>query len=201
MGREGFRYEEFAEHPRYGRGPRFTGLNPTKESSPGCGFPWWLDTNVRIPNTAVKAQILKQRVTYTPGLVYFYFDTVVTCAVCGKQFIFFAEEQKFWYETLKFILSSWPKKCEPCRREERKGPRLKAHYDELLALPSRTVEQNIEIALTCMKLIELGSFTPRKCEFVRSLLHLIREREGDEVAVLALYRRVEVFEAKQAKPE
>jgi hypothetical protein len=45
------RYSSFVEHPRYGRGPRFTTLVPKGD----VYFGW--HTEGRIPKTAVKADI------------------------------------------------------------------------------------------------------------------------------------------------
>lgn len=47
-----------------------------------------------------------------------YFDVELHCEDCENNFIFFAAEQKFWYETLKFWVQSRPKQCVDCRRKK-----------------------------------------------------------------------------------
>ena len=111
-------YSDYVDHPRFGRGPRITGLNPDA-----------LDTNVhlhwnattvaeiasryealmgkkwphgdlaayardikRIPNTAVVADLGRQKITAV-GVTH-YFDLDRVCRDCRRRFIFFAEEQK-----------------------------------------------------------------------------------------------------------
>ncbi len=55
-----------------------------------------------------------------------------TCSACGKEFIFSAKEQKFWYEKLQFHLDSEPIRCATCRREYRKHRNINSQLSELL---------------------------------------------------------------------
>ncbi len=48
-----------------------------------------------------------------------YFDWERGCTDCGSSFVFASGEQRFWYETLKFIPDSIPNQCVPCRRKRR----------------------------------------------------------------------------------
>ena len=50
---------------------------------------------------------------------YAYFDTDQHCASCGKDFVFRADEQRFWYEEKRFNVQSYPKNCLNCRRRHR----------------------------------------------------------------------------------
>jgi hypothetical protein len=188
MGSESFRYEEFAEHPRYGRGPRITGLKakPSKLKR----LLSWITQDVEIAGTGVRANPELQRLGY--GLPFeFYFDRVMTCDGCGKQFLFFAQEQKYWYETRQFILYSRPRCCAPCRRVVRQAKGLKERYDKLLAVQPKSVSQLLELAEICLQLMELGSFTAKKTDFVRQVLNTVRESQGDERAIMRLHDRLE----------
>ena len=54
----------------------------------------------------------------------FYFPMMQPCRACGQTFTFSTDEQKYWYETLRFWNESVPNKCPPCRhtvRRYRKG--------------------------------------------------------------------------------
>lgn len=89
----------------------------------GKVYEWWqYDPHFRpsMPPGAVRGNVSKQ-VYCTAHHVpkYYYVDEEHTCIQCGKDFVFQAREQKFWYETLKFNFSSIPIRCVKCRRERR----------------------------------------------------------------------------------
>ena len=48
-----------------------------------------------------------------------YFDKILNCSACRKDFTFSKEEQQFWYESLGFIVYSKPKHCNNCRKRKR----------------------------------------------------------------------------------
>jgi hypothetical protein len=50
---------------------------------------------------------------------YFYVNEARQCIQCAQEFVFRAQEQKDWYETLKFNFSSVPVRCPACRRLRR----------------------------------------------------------------------------------
>lgn len=49
----------------------------------------------------------------------YYFDTPFTCVGCGKEEIWRATQQKWWYEVAKGGLETRANRCAPCRRIER----------------------------------------------------------------------------------
>ncbi len=57
---------------------------------------------------------------------YFYLDQERTCVQCGKAFVFSAEEQKYWYEILKFYFDSVVIRCPDCRRRRRSEKALRS---------------------------------------------------------------------------
>jgi len=118
-------FAEFVDHPRYGRRPRITGLNPHPNDTrvtlhwnakthqevvsqyeavigkwPHGNLGLRTDRTKRIPNTAVLADLTKQSKATFP--VTHYFDLERICLKCSRPFIFFAAEQKHWYETLTY---------------------------------------------------------------------------------------------------
>lgn len=56
---------------------------------------------------------------------YFYLDQDRTCIQCGRAFVFSAEEQKYWYETLKFHFDAVAVRCPECRRRRRSEKALR----------------------------------------------------------------------------
>lgn len=169
-------YEAFVEHPRYGQGPRPTGLNPsmedwTKPSGPYIKLHWHSGPDCRIPNTAIVANGSKQNFTTMP--VSHYFDVKRTCHDCSRPFLFFAEEQKYWYEELGFPLDADCVRCVPCRKQEQGIAQKRQRYEELFHAPSLTEEESLEMAECCMSLIEASVFSPRQHERVRMLLNRV----------------------------
>jgi hypothetical protein len=184
MGRED-EYADFVPHPRYGRKPRLTGLNPTTKYNNEPGEPlvklhWHTGKESRIPNTAVEADIAKQNFTTFP--VTHYFDARRTCHGCKRPFIFFAEEQRHWYEDLGFPIDADCVRCVPCRKAEQGIAHKRQRYEELFHAPNPSDEELLEMAECCLSLIEAKQFSPRQHERVRSLLnrlpdHLQRKQQ------------------------
>lgn len=61
-----------------------------------------------------------------------YFDSPKECNTCKTDFIFSKEEQKFWYENLKFTIDSTAKNCVACREAIRKQKHNNLRLAELL---------------------------------------------------------------------
>jgi len=83
------------------------------------------DINVNPPAGSVKAdqQALAHNNTYD-GLPVFYVDRVFSCRDCGKEEIWTAEQQKWWYEVAKGNLNATAVRCRKCRtikKQRQKG--------------------------------------------------------------------------------
>jgi putative zinc ribbon protein len=111
---------------RFARHPLFGNIPLVHHSTVGLGgkqYEWWQhDPNYEppLPPGAVRGDVRKQ--VFCPAHhdpKYFYVDEDRQCIQCGKDFIFHAKEQKYWYEALKFNFSSIPIRCLQCRRERR----------------------------------------------------------------------------------
>lgn len=191
-------YAEFVPHPRYGRGPRLTGLNPTtryniKQGEPIVKLHWHTGKDSRIPNTAIEADISKQNYTTFP--VTHYFDAKRTCHGCKRPFIFFAEEQRHWYEDLGFPIDADCVRCVPCRKEEQGIAQKRQRYEELFHSANPTDEELLEMAECCVSLIEAKLFSARQHERVRGLLHRVPDRERHAKRKQKLLARLEKLQA------
>lgn len=157
-------YSEFVEHPRFGRGPRFTRLKPE-----GSVYIGWHARQGMIPNTCVKADVKKQ----VPATFQFthYYDLERTCEDCKRKFIFFADEQKYWYEVLQFGLDSDCIRCTDCRKHLQGLQRTRFEYEELFKLSSRTNEQSARMAECILELIEQKVFTAKQLQKIRERLN------------------------------
>ncbi len=190
--REPLRYDSFVEHPRYGRYPHVTGLDPDP-ADPGVFLHWnatdpaelekrldrllgWHLTFPdkrchRISGTAVAANPSKQQPATVQ--VTHYYDVERRCCDCRRDFIFFALEQKHWYETLRFPLDADAIRCPDCRRKNQSLARLRAAYERLLQVTARTDEETARLIDVLLTLVENAVFGPRQTEHVRALLKVL----------------------------
>ena len=162
-------YSDYVEHPRYGRSPRFTGLRPD-EIPPGYRLTTHI-SNDAIGGTAVEADLKIQ--TSSPVPVLYYFDLKRVCVNCRRSFIFFADEQKYWYESLGFVLHSDCVRCVPCRKKQQGLAQRRHRYEELFHIDQRSEDNDLEMAECCLTLIEADVFNRRQTERVRMLLNVI----------------------------
>ncbi|MHB8974297.1 MAG: zinc-ribbon domain containing protein [Pirellulaceae bacterium] len=220
------KYADFVDHPRYGRRPNITGLNPNPrdchvhlhwnatthneivaqfESVTGQEWPYgdlrsYSSRTRRIPDTAIPADLARQTLATVP--VTHYFDLERRCRDCDRPFIFFAREQKYWYEELDFGLESDCVRCVECRKRQQGIAREREVYETLFHIPNKTVEQLLQMAAACLSLIESGIFTAKQTERVRMLLKAVpddadvrgRSRYAD------LLDRVLAAERKSSEP-
>jgi hypothetical protein len=161
-------YSDFVEHPRYGKRPRFTGLDVVNAPDGTVYCHWHSPTGVRVPATAVVAHVARQRQATLP--VTHYFDAKRSCRKCGRPFLFFAEEQKYWYEELQFPLEADCLECAPCRKDEQQLRVIRQKYDALLAETARTESDTLELVECGLLLVESSVFSEKVLPKLRGLL-------------------------------
>ena len=88
--------------------------------------------NKIFPYTTIKANLERQYRATMPR--EYYVDIEYICRNCGCEFIFYATEQKFWYEDLKFYLDAFPGLCLTCRKNKRVKIDAKKFYDSQIKL-------------------------------------------------------------------
>jgi hypothetical protein len=115
-------------HPRYGRIPYW-----------GVARGYDLDYRPPLPPGAVRGDPHRQRdfCSHCQPPRYFYVDEEKTCVQCGKEFVFGAKEQHFWYERLGFQIESVAIRCPGCRRAQRAERRLQRRLAEATAAAQR----------------------------------------------------------------
>ena len=116
------------------------------------------DYSPPLPRGAVRGDVRNQNfdpMCHVPR--YFYLDERRSCVQCLQPFTFRAQEQKYWYERLRFHFRSIPIRCPACRRKRRSEgalreqiARARAHVREApsdpgahLALARAIVEYHI----------------------------------------------------------
>ena len=165
------KYANFVEHPRYGRSPNITGLNPHTDYGGDTFIHWHSPKECRIPNSAIPADTTRQVSRTVP--VTHYYDVKRNCRDCRRFFIFFAAEQKYWYETLGFGLESDCVRCVECRKNQQGIASQRARYEELSHVAERTIDETIEMAECCLSLIEASVFGGKSTHRVRTLLNFV----------------------------
>jgi hypothetical protein len=92
------------------------------------------DKDASVPAGAVAADAsqLAHNNTYSP-LPRFYVDKVVVCRQCGKEEVWPAERQKWWYEVAKGNIFTQAVLCHSCRmaEKERKAEARRVHLEGL----------------------------------------------------------------------
>src|SRR3974377_2478279 len=81
--------------------------------------------------TAVRADVDKQNYSVAPR--HWYIDAEIVCDMCGEVFVFSAAEQRAWYETYRFYVDSFPRKCVRCRKTARHLKELRQQYEAQIA--------------------------------------------------------------------
>lgn len=152
-------YSDYVEHPRYGKGPRFTGLDVANSPDGKVYCHWHSPVGVRVPQTAVAAEVEHQRPATLA--VTHYFDAERVCRKCRRRFLFFAEEQKHWYEDLGFPLEADCLDCPPCRKDEHRLRSIRQKYDALLAKSPRTAPDTLELVSCALTLVESAVFSKK----------------------------------------
>jgi hypothetical protein len=183
-------YSEFVEHPRFGRGPRYTNVSP-RDKPLGYRLRNYNSDDL-IDGTAVEADLEKQPPSPIP--VLYYFDLKRVCVDCNRPFIFFAEEQKFWYESLGFSLGADCIRCINCRKQQQGNEQRRHRYEELLHKQQRSIEEDFQMAECCIELIESGLFHNRQTERIRMLLNRIARNGDVDQRYIGLRNRVVAIE-------
>jgi hypothetical protein len=118
----------FQDHPLFGRIPlipRTATIASTGKSY--IAYDYDPGYQPALPRGAVRGDIRRQNLCFWCNVPrYFYVDEHKTCVQCGRDFVFGAREQKYWYETLNFYGTSTAVRCQECRRKRRseKGLRI-----------------------------------------------------------------------------
>jgi hypothetical protein len=182
-------YRKHVTHPRYGYAPRVNGRDGSTTDSHHL-HPRY-SNEILIPGTAVRADPLMQR-AMNPLLHYYDLDKV--CVDCRRRFIFFAQEQKHWYEELGFPLDSKCLRCPECRKREHRFVKLRKRYDALLKA-DRSWADSIELVDVTLSLVESGGMRLRDLSKLRSFLNEVPDSEQHRLRYKELVSRLDRLES------
>lgn len=83
------------------------------------------------PEASIPADLSRQNFTAFP--LEHYADKLSRCRDCRRSFVFYAQEQKYWYEDLGFHVSvACPARCSECRRTRHRRIRRFQRYSLLI---------------------------------------------------------------------
>ena len=75
---------------------------------------WQVRRSTIVPGTAILANTHAQHDALYPRRVYA--DLLKKCTNCARPFLFYANEQRFWFETLRIPIEADCVMCPPCRK-------------------------------------------------------------------------------------
>lgn len=192
---------DFAAHPRFGKAPRRTGPDPVDTTDGSVFLHWHSGAGVRVPGTAIVANTSEQ----CPATVHVthYFDTQRVCRACGCPFLFFAAEQRHWYEVLKFPLEADCLECVPCRKAERKLHALQQRYTALLSNTERSEAETLELIECGVLLVEAAVFSTKSLPRLRGFLKpvLANSAGAHHTQAMALQSRLKATEWQPPAPK
>jgi hypothetical protein len=189
-------YSDFVAHPRFGKGPRQTGCDPKNAADGSVHLDWHSGPGVRIPGTAIVANLVNQSPATVP--VTHYFDAKRVCRACSRQFLFFAQEQEHWYEELQFPLEADCLECMPCRKAEQQLQVAQRKYAALLSSGARSEIETLALVECGVLLVEAAVFSkkalPRLRGFIKPLF--AAPPSAHRTQAVALQARIAAVEAR-----
>ena len=147
----------FVDHPRYGNLPIRSREGYTEDEVRRAfwgysSFAW--DRKIIFAETAIQADVTKQNYGCIPRLLYV--DIARRCRKCQCWFIFFALEQKYWFEELGFNVDADCVHCQECRHDEHVLKAQIERYGALLGQTEKTIEEWQELSEIANSLWEIG---------------------------------------------
>lgn len=95
------------------------------------------------------------------------------CRDCAVDFVFTAEEQRHWYETLGFFLDATAVRCSGCRTKRRRLEQARRTWELALVGVDVTAASHVAVVEAGLALIERGGQVKRE----KLLMHLARARK------------------------
>jgi hypothetical protein len=129
----------FVDHPRYGNQPILSGENYSMGEVRSAFWQYSSLLYVQkliFPQSAIRADVAKQKYGYSPRPLYV--DIARPCRTCHRWFLFYALEQKYWFETLGFFVDADCVNCQECRHAEHNFEGGIDRYGLLLANEEKT---------------------------------------------------------------
>ena len=145
-------------HPRYGSEPLVSGVRGISPEAILNGY-WGYRSEKIFPESVLVADASKQNYSVFPR--QFYVDILKTCRSCARPFIFFAAQQKHWFETLRFFVDADCVHCSECRAQRTATKRAVQHYSSLVQLDQPKPDELQQLVDASVLLLSQGSLKNR----------------------------------------
>ncbi|MGH1541328.1 MAG: zinc-ribbon domain containing protein [Arenicella sp.] len=142
----------YVDHPRFGKQPIYSGARYTEDEIRSAH--WRYRDESFFPETAIRADTTKQNISMSA--ITIYVDIEKQCRDCNRWFLFFAQEQKFWFEELQFYVDVTCVKCIECRKKEQSIKHRMHQYEALVKNENRTAKETLELKQLALELFQLG---------------------------------------------
>ncbi len=143
----------YVSHPRYGARPHNSGTQ-IPEPEPRSSLSYYLHRSEIFPENVLIANPEKQNYSIFPRK--YYVDAKRLCTTCNRPFIFFAKEQQYWYESLRFYVDADCIRCPSCRYEAQLIRRSQKRYTELSAHKTLSNEDLDQLIFNALFLFARG---------------------------------------------
>jgi hypothetical protein len=144
--------KSFVNHPKYGNTPIITNYKLSEKESQYLDLKFGKDNY--FSNTAILANVSKQNFGFY-GLEL-YVDTKVRCRDCERPFIFFALQQQYWFETLKFWIDSRCVRCYECYQNRKEIIAWQKTYQILSLKEDKTNDELKKLKQVALELYQIG---------------------------------------------
>ena len=176
-------------HPRYGSRIRPSGYNvdaaTVRESF------WGYKCETIFPESAIPANLQRQSdATFPRG---WYVDVLKKCRDCRRQFIFYAEEQRHWYETLGFTIDADCVRCPICRKADQTLRRRFQRFSNAIGRTDLTDDEFITLVRDAIFAWDNGLL--KKRDKLNRIRNQARRRIPDHAATAEISRLLRHCEA------
>ena len=128
--------DKVVPHPRYGDAPKPSGFNATEKMIRDSHW-GYKDARIFTESAIPANPDLQNFATFPRG---YYVDILKLCISCKRNFLFFALEQKHWFEELGFYVDADCVRCTECRADEHEVKRRFQRYSTTIGIQDHTNE-------------------------------------------------------------
>ena len=138
------------------------------------------------PETAIPADPARQHYAVYPRR--FYIDQLRTCWDCARPFLFFAREQRYWFETLRFFVDADAVRCTDCRRARHATAAALRRYSAAMTQASLSDDALLAAVEDAAALAEAGVL--RRLERLGALKNRALRQLGERAAIERLEQQI-----------
>lgn len=144
---------DLVAHPRYGHTSMRSGVRGFSAQDIAASH-WRYDIDTIFPESVLVADTSRQNYSMYPRP--FYVDMRRTCRSCSRPFIFFAAEQKHWFEVLQFYVDADCVHCPECRQQRVAAKREFQRYTTLVSIEKPSVTELKQLVDLTVSLLAQG---------------------------------------------